>query len=217
MLIPKRFIYFWFGPNKLPELSVKCLRSWGKFHPDFEFILITDKDVNLNDPIQQQLYLSGQYAFLSDYLRFKYLYEIGGVYLDVDIELVKPIDHLMLGNQTIFGYESVGRPNGAVILSPKGDSFTKKALQLIIERHESSKPYLIIPELLEFLMSDSSIDFTCLPQDVFYPYNPYDENNPVKQLMFQDITEQTVAVHHYNKQWKLSFLVRLKRYIEKKF
>lgn len=35
-----------------------------------------------------------KWAFVSDYARLKIVYEQGGIYMDVDVELIKPLDEL---------------------------------------------------------------------------------------------------------------------------
>ena len=36
-IIPKIIHYCWFGPNEKPELVLKCIESWKKYLPEYEF------------------------------------------------------------------------------------------------------------------------------------------------------------------------------------
>ena len=47
------------------------------------------------------MYNEKKWAFLSDYARLRMIYENGGVYLDTDLELVKPLDDLLHNNLEI--------------------------------------------------------------------------------------------------------------------
>ena len=94
--IPKVIHYCWFGGNPLPELAIRCIESWKKYCPDYEIIEWNESnfDVNCCDYVKEA-YQAKKWAFVSDYARYKILYEQGGVYLDTDVELLKPIDDLV--------------------------------------------------------------------------------------------------------------------------
>lgn len=105
-MIPKKIHYCWFGKGPKPRLAEKCIASWKKYCPDYEIIEWNEEnfDVNRNGYtrmcIQQK-----KYAFLSDYVRLLVVAEHGGVYFDTDVELLRPIDHL-LENRAFFGFET---------------------------------------------------------------------------------------------------------------
>ena len=94
--IPKIIHYCWFGGNPLPELAQKCIESWKKYCPDYEIKRWdeTNFDLDCCDYVREA-YQEKKWAFVSDYARFKILYEYGGVYFDTDVELIKPIDDIV--------------------------------------------------------------------------------------------------------------------------
>ena len=92
-MIPKILHYIWFGNGEKTPLTKKCMESWKTFMPDFE---IKVWDENIFNPYESCTYVKQAYevkkwAFVSDYVRLKALYEYGGIYLDTDMELLKPI------------------------------------------------------------------------------------------------------------------------------
>ena len=95
-MIPKKIHYCWFGGNPLPELAIKCIESWRKYCPDYEIIEWNESnfDVASCDYVREA-YEAKKWAFVSDYARFKILYENGGLYFDTDVELIKPIDDII--------------------------------------------------------------------------------------------------------------------------
>lgn len=95
-MIPKVIHYCWFGGNPLPELAVKCIESWKKFCPDYEIKEWNESnfDVNCCDYVKEA-YQAKKWAFVSDYARFKIIYENGGLYFDTDVEMIKPIEHIL--------------------------------------------------------------------------------------------------------------------------
>ena len=51
-------------------------------------------------------YKKKKYAFVSDFVRLKALYEEGGLYLDTDVELLKTIEPLIERWQSFTGFEN---------------------------------------------------------------------------------------------------------------
>lgn len=105
-MIPKTIHYCWFGRNPLPELAEKCIASWKKFCPDYEIIEWNEDNFDLSVcPLYvRQAYEVKRWAFVTDYVRLQVVYEHGGIYLDTDVELIKPLDDL-LKHQAYFGFE----------------------------------------------------------------------------------------------------------------
>lgn len=96
MQIPKTIHYCWFGNSEFPELAQKCLASWHKTMPDWQFKLWNEDNFNVNiHPYTKEAYEAGKFAFVSDYVRLFALEQEGGVYLDVDFEVYKPFDDLL--------------------------------------------------------------------------------------------------------------------------
>ena len=95
-MIPKVIHYCWFGRNPLPESAIKCIDSWKKFCPGYQIKEWKEDNFDVNSiPYTKDAYQAGKYAFVSDYARFRVLYNNGGIYFDVDVEVIKPIDDLV--------------------------------------------------------------------------------------------------------------------------
>ena len=104
-MIPKKIHYCWFGRNPLPESALKCIASWKKFFPDYEIIEWNEDNFDVNCiPYTAQAYAAKKYAFVSDYARFKILYEHGGLYFDTDVEVIKSFDDI-LARGPFMGFE----------------------------------------------------------------------------------------------------------------
>ena len=109
-IIPKTIHYFWFGHNEKPEIFHKCLESWKRFMPDYSIIEWNEKNYNVHRcKYISQAYDNKEWAFASDYARFDILYKYGGVYLDTDVEFLKPIPQFIIDKSNAFcGMESSG-------------------------------------------------------------------------------------------------------------
>lgn len=118
MVIPKKIHYCWFGSAPLPDLAVKCIRSWQEFLPDFQIIEWNEKnfDVNIND-YTREAFKEKKYAFVSDYARFWILYQFGGVYFDTDVELIRPL-YEILEQGPFMGCEHDGGANSEIAVAP---------------------------------------------------------------------------------------------------
>ena len=107
MSIPKIIHYCWFGGKPKPELAEKCIRSWKKHCPDYEIHEWNEEnfDVSKAPRYVQQAYEARRWAFVSDYVRLKALTEMGGVYMDTDVEVIKSLDPY-LKHQAFAGFEN---------------------------------------------------------------------------------------------------------------
>lgn len=95
-MIPKKIHYCWFGGKPLNKLGKKCLKSWKKYFPDYEIIEWNESNFNF-DCCQyvKEAYEAKKWAFVSDYARYKILYEHGGIYFDTDVEVIKSFDDIL--------------------------------------------------------------------------------------------------------------------------
>lgn len=73
-------------------------------------------------PYVHEAYQSKQWAFVADVARLYALIHYGGIYMDTDVEVLRPLDELMK-NQAFLGYESTGgavhRHNGMRTDAPR--------------------------------------------------------------------------------------------------
>ena len=96
MSIPKVIHYCWFGKGEMPRLTEKCIESWKKYCPEYKIVCWNEENFDINqNKYAKEAYEAGKWAFVSDYVRLKVLYDEGGIYLDTDVELIKPLDALI--------------------------------------------------------------------------------------------------------------------------
>ncbi len=95
-MIPKVIHYCWFGRNPLPRSARKCISSWQRHMPDYEIKEWNEDNFDINIcPYVAEAYAQKKYAFVSDYARFWILHHHGGLYFDTDVELIRPLCHLV--------------------------------------------------------------------------------------------------------------------------
>lgn len=105
-MIPKIIHYCWFGGNSQPADVKKYIESWRKYCPDYEFKEWNESNFDLNEnDYCKEAYEAKKWAFVTDYVRLKALYEYGGFYMDTDVEVIKSLEPLRIYN-AVSGYES---------------------------------------------------------------------------------------------------------------
>lgn len=209
-MIPKKIHFCWFGGNEMTSLYKECLKSWQVHMPDFEVIEWNEHNIDTKDAYIKYCLDKKRWAFLSDYVRMIALRDHGGIYLDVDMEVVKSLEPL-LDNQCFLGYEDQDRLNTAVVGGIAGHHFFNNAIELIEQRHNDNKPFLIAPEVANACVEKNPEGINRLPWHYFYPYNPYAKSHDRKQLMYSYIEENTYLIHHWGKGWQMGFFEKLKR------
>ncbi len=105
-MIPKVIHYCWFGGATKPESVLRCINSWKKHCPDFQIIEWNEENFDVFTCPQYVIdaYKNKKWAFATDYIRLRIIYENGGVYFDTDVELLKGINELLQYN-AFFGFE----------------------------------------------------------------------------------------------------------------
>ena len=114
-MIPKIVHYVWLGHGEKSDKIKACMESWRKFLPDYEIKEWNEDnfDINYND-FTRDSYEKKMYAFTSDVVRLYALYAEGGIYLDTDVLLYKPLDEF-LTDEGFTGFEDTNYPVTAVM------------------------------------------------------------------------------------------------------
>ena len=47
-MIPKIIHYCWFGRGQMPDLAIKCIKSWQQYLPDYELKLWNEDHFDIN-------------------------------------------------------------------------------------------------------------------------------------------------------------------------
>lgn len=136
-MIPKIIHYCWFGQSEMPELAQKCIASWHKYMPDWEYKLWNENNFDVNQvPYIREAYVAKKYAFVSDYVRLWALYNEGGLYLDVDFEVYRPFDDLLY-HEAFAGFEgSKHLPVMMGVMASRANGiWVKEMLDVYLNRH----------------------------------------------------------------------------------
>ena len=109
--------FCWFG-SPVPSAVSARLDRWQKLHPSWTIRQWNESNIDVSVCAYAQACLHRRdWAYLSDYVRLQVLAKEGGVYLDTDVELLKPLDIFIDGSFHI-GYMHNCALGTAVMISP---------------------------------------------------------------------------------------------------
>ena len=203
-MIPKTIHYCWFGRGEKPQLAQKCIASWKKFCPDYEFVEWNEDNFDVNrNGYTRMCYEQKKYAFLSDYVRLLVIEEYGGIYFDTDVELLRPLDQL-LTHPSFFGFEDAEHVNTGVGFGAESGNPAVQAMLAEYDPLLSGEQGIIgCPILNTNALQKLGLCLNGEKQDlgiaVVYPadyFNPYDD--PTGKL---NKTKNTFSIHWYSKSW----------------
>ncbi len=230
-MIPKKIHYCWFGGKELPNEAKKCIESWKKYCPDYEIIQWNENnyDINKNQYVKYT-YENKKYAFLTDYVRLDVIYNEGGIYLDTDVELLKPLDEL-LNCDGYMGMEQVGKvATGLGFGAKKGNPIIKENK----EYYETYDPRdkngnfrkIICVEVTSKLLKEKGMkeinEIQNINGMIIYTIEYFCPK--VMGTNKLKITQNTYSIHHYTASWKSNnkiirkigyYLIPTKQFIKK--
>lgn len=199
--IPRIAYYIWIGKKEKPEIFKKCYASWKKYLKDFKIIELTEDNIDfdryMKNKFFNECYQKGLYAYCSDYIRADILYKTGGVYLDIDMEILRPIDDL-LKYDFFIGFENK-KYLGVGLYGTKEKNIILKDLLTFYNTQIYSKGLWTIPKILTSIIEEKgyfNLENTIyLEKRLFYPFDANEKFND------NCIKKDTYAIHWWNASW----------------
>ncbi|MBQ4385145.1 MAG: glycosyl transferase [Kiritimatiellae bacterium] len=208
-MIPKVIHYCWFGRGKKSAKFQMCLDSWRKILPEYRLKEWNEDNFDVNIiPYTKEAYQARKWAHVTDYVRLYALYNEGGVYMDSDVEVLKPLDRFLC-NVAFTGYEAVGKPLTGIMASEKRGKWVEDLMRDYDGRHflgEDGNPDLTqntkyaydVMKRAGMRLDQTEEDVPCYvhvyPADYFCP-KVWGSGDKVK------VTENTYTIHHYVSSW----------------
>ena len=192
----------------MPTKEQQCIESWKVFFPDYEMKLWNESNFDVNEcSFVKQAYESKHFAFVSDYVRAKVLYNYGGLYLDTDVEILQKFDSILDREICFLGFETRSKIGTAVMaFTPRHDVIRMflKFYQLndFIRRNGDVMTIANVTILTDILAqrglkldgtSQALNDIEVFQREYFYP-------KKITDIEFR-ITPLTVAVHKCSNSW----------------
>ena len=204
------------------------MNSWKKQLPDYELMLWNFEKFDINKSLWvKDAVKHEKYAFAADYIRLYAIYNYGGIYLDMDVEVIKPFDPF-LHLDSMLCFEKQGEyfemaAFGAQKHSPwlktclshydqrtfvKKGRLDTKILPLVIMEALAPR-YKIVPvKDSEEAAKDSNdlYKLRVLPSEFFSPKDYWTGKI--------EITTNTICIHHFMGSWLPRYLKTEARFCE---
>jgi hypothetical protein len=197
-MIPKRIFTIWIAEIPLPEKYEKSCNSHNQSGYEHRFITLQDalqfstKHVYLHEAIQAKKWIK-----VSDYLRMWYLCNEGGIYLDCDMEVIKPFDDL-LDNKMFVGRETDILIGNSAVGAEKGHKLLQTYLDMVENNFRGDGNLIMEPA--ERLFGDlvnghygKLGPVTTYSAEYFFPF---DENGK------GEVTENSHTIHGFTRSWR---------------
>jgi hypothetical protein len=191
------------------------MSSWKVKLSEYDFLLWDTKRFDINSIIwTKQSFETRMYACVCDYIRLYAIYHYGGIYLDMDMEVIKSFDSF-LQNDLMLAYENHISENieAGCFGAAKKHPYIRKCMEYFehrnfydsklfpgilnmekSKRHDAVNPP-ILPEVMRIVLQESfpSEKYPILSRDYFTA------KNIVTGKI--EITSNTVTVHHFATQY----------------
>lgn len=208
-MIPKIIHYCWFGRGAMPDLVLKCIDSWKKFLPEYELHLWNEDNFDINlYPYAAEAYIERKFAFVSDVCRLYVLKEFGGIYLDSDVEVLKPLGQFLTQHVAFSGFEDNNYVPTGLMASERNGLWVSDLLAYYDDRSfylsDGSPDMTTNTEVITQFMKGKGLILHNSLQEIknyctFYPSEYFCPKSwKTKEI---NITANTYCIHHFAGSW----------------
>ncbi len=206
--IPRIIHYCWFSGRPIPKELQRCMETWKEKCPGYEIIRWDENSCDLGRyRYTKEAWELGKWGYIPDIVRLEKLYEIGGFYLDTDVELVRSLDPLRC-QEAFCGRERAGHVNfGGGSGCVKGSAAVKELLDFRKDEPfllgdgrfnaEASGYYETSPLMKKGLRIEDTNQklegINVYASEFFSPYN-YINGEDIRN-------ENTFSIHHFSGSW----------------
>lgn len=204
-MIPRKIHFIWLGGGNLDKQSLICINSAKRILPNYQIVIWTEKKLDLEKIANENRFLREclkrkLWAFVSDYLRLYVLYHYGGIYLDTDVQIIKPFSKEMLSKSFFAGLEDRDFVGTGIIGAEKKSQIIQRLLEFY-EKEIWKVNYFNNPIIFKHVLKQinkSEYNAKIYSQEYFSPYAPRKNN------LFVKVTNNTTTIHWYNANWGMS-------------
>jgi inositol phosphorylceramide mannosyltransferase catalytic subunit len=182
----------------MPAEFVAYEQSWRRHHPDWELVTWTDATL---PPLRNQAQFDAATtpAQRADLARYELLLDRGGVYVDCDMECLRPLDELLDGLRAFAGREDEYLINNAIIGAVPGHPVLEAAVAESARRIAALPGAPVVeqtgPLMFTEMVRGLETDMMVFGPERFYPYHftePERRGGPFPEAH---------AVHHWAGSW----------------
>lgn len=215
-MIPKIIHYCWLSNDPIPPSLKKCMDSWKDHLTDYEFMLWNfERFPKENSCWVSEAFDNKKYAFAADYIRLFALYNYGGYYLDMDVEICKSLDEFSSLKTALGWQRGIGGVEVAAFGVEKSSEWVGKCLAEYEGKHfvqpDGSLDMLPLPNRIENALKRMELDIISIENvdsaikaesQQKFPIFSYEFFSPKSYLSGKiKKSKKTVCIHHFSGSW----------------
>jgi mannosyltransferase OCH1-like enzyme len=220
--IPKIIHQTW-KTTKVPTQWQAWQRSWQEYHPTWEYRLWTD-EMNRDFIAQSYAWFLPIYDSYTDNIkradaiRYFLMHHFGGIYVDLDLQCLKPIDKLLGEEELVMGWEPAAHISryasehrglkylvcNAFLASRPAHPFWEHVFKHLVESKDavgvldSTGPFMLTRAYDSY--ADNQI-LTIVQSDLLYPMSAQDSRNRTLKIDQIRGLEKAYAIHYWSGSW----------------
>jgi hypothetical protein len=194
--IPRTIHRVWLGTAPIPTEHQRFGETFAQHHPGWEMRLWTDEDLPGLGITAEERERTRAYSELSNLARYEVLHRFGGVYIDTDVECLRPLTPLLRGVDAFAALEVPGRVGNAILgavpehpVFARATRLARRTLGTGVNSPNANGPYFLS------LLLEQEPGFAIFGAKLFYPYL-WDEPER-RHEAFPD----AYAIHHWSLSW----------------
>jgi mannosyltransferase OCH1-like enzyme len=213
MKIP-RLIHQTWKTNDIPNKWYSYTQKVKLLNPDWEYKLWTDEDnenfVKSEFPDFYPIFMGlSKNIMRADVIRYLIMYKIGGVYLDIDYEMLKPFDFedysvVLPMNRSLKHGDSMDGLGNCIFASVPGHKFWSDVIQDLQKNPPIVNDYMQVfgstgPAFLTRIFNENSYDDIYIPERLIY-HPPIPRNKMEIELVKSN--NISIGIHHSWGSWR---------------
>ena len=199
-MIPKIIHYCWLSNDPIPADMKRYMDSWTLKLKDYQFIKWDFSRFPKESSIWvSEAFDSKKYAFACDYIRLYAVYHFGGIYLDMDVEVLRSFDNLLDHPYMIAAEdEDFSKIEAGCFGAEKGNQYIRMCLEYYQNRHfikeDGSYDNLVISKIMMNIIKNNSLKLDLYSWHYFTAKSWFTGK--------ESPTSETYTIHHFSGTWR---------------
>lgn len=215
-----RIIHQTWKTHEVPKKLTGCQDTFRRFHPQWEYMLWTDEDLRTLIAEHYEWFLPYYDGYPHhiqrvDAARYFIMFHYGGVYADLDMQCMNPLDRLvetiggvLLGHEGQVHKDGTQRVGNAILFSSPRHPFWQHVFAGLMEKYAQSDSVKIGstftttgPSFLHEIYTQHPQGVTVMPVTAFYPM-PWHKPEEEITLATRKQYPKAWTVHHWAGVWR---------------